>query len=155
MQKEMIGFTESTVEDAAVIWLEATGWCVAHGPEIAPHMPAAERADYGQAVLARRLCDALARLNPELPVEAVEEAFRKLTRPEDADLIVRNRNLHRLLVNGVAVEYRVSDGRIRGAQVRVIDFDAPSHNDWLAVNQFSVVENKHSRRAITESGVRQ
>jgi type I restriction enzyme R subunit len=140
-------FTESIVEGAALQWLEAIGWRVAHGPDIAPNAPAAERRDYHEVVLAQRLRDALARLNPLLPAEALEDAFRKLTRPEGAELIVRNRTLHRLLVDGVTVEYRDADGNIRGAQARVIDFDDPAGNDWLAVNQFSVVENKHSRRA--------
>jgi type I restriction enzyme R subunit len=139
-------FTESVVEDAALGWLEASGWQVAHGPDIAPDTPAAERPDYGEVVLARRLRDALARLNADLPTEALEDAVRKLTRPEGADLIQRNRALHRLLVHGVTVEYRDAEGAIRGAQARVIDFDDPACNDWLAVNQFAVVENKHSRR---------
>ena len=139
-------FTESVVEEAALAWLESAGWQVRNGAEIAPGEPAAERDDYGQVVLAQRLRDALARLNPALPAEALDDAFRKLTRPEGADLIVRNRALHRLLVDGVTVEYRDADGSIRGAQARVIDFDDPAGNDWLAVNQFSVVENKHSRR---------
>lgn len=78
----MTAFTESMVEEAALAWLEAAGWHVAHGLEIAPDMPAAERRDYGEVVLAQRLCDALARLNPELPAEALEDAFRKLTRLE-------------------------------------------------------------------------
>jgi type I restriction enzyme R subunit len=138
--------TESTVESAALAWLEAVGWQVAHGPDIAPDMPTAERRGYGEVVLAQRLRDALARLNPQLSTEALEDAFRKLTRPEGADLIQRNRAVHRLLVNGVNVEYRTAEGEIRGAQVRVIDFDELTNNDWLAVNQFSVVENKHSRR---------
>jgi len=142
----MTRFSESVVEDASLAWLEATGWQIAHGPDIAPDMPAAERADYGEVVLAERLHDALARLNPELPVEALEDAFRKLSRPEGADLVQRNRALHRLLVDGVTVEYRDAEGAIRGAQARVIDFDDAASNDWLAVNQFSVTENKHSRR---------
>ena len=62
------------------------------------------------------------------------------------DLGLRNRALHRLLVDGVTVEYRTADGEIRGAQVRVLDFDNIDANDWLAVNQFTVAENKHSRR---------
>ncbi len=151
------GVTESVVEQATLAWLEAGGWRVAHGPEIAPDMPAAERANYGDVALAQRLRDALARLNPTLPAEALEDAFRKLTRPEGADLIRRNRALHRLLVNGVTVEHRTREGEVRGAQARVIDFDDPGANDWLAVNQFSVTENlpaatgaaqagKHSRR---------
>jgi type I restriction enzyme R subunit len=153
-------FTESVVEEAALAWLESTGWRIAHGPDIAPDMPAAERHDYGEVVLAQRLRDALARLNPDLPAEALEDAFRKLTRPDlpagqagGADLMQRNRALHRLLVNGVTVEYRTREGEVRGAQARVLDFDDPAGNDWLAVNQFSVTDlpagqagNKHSRR---------
>jgi type I restriction enzyme R subunit len=140
------GVTESVVEEAALAWLEAIGWQVAHGPDIAPDMPAAEREDYSEVVLAERLRDALSRLNPTLPAEALDDAFRKLTRPEGAELVTQNRALHRLLVDGVTVEYRTAEGEIRGAQARVIDFDDPSANDWLAVNQFTVVENKHTRR---------
>ncbi len=136
----MTTFSESTIEDAALAWLGATGWQVANGPEIAPDMPGAERRDYGEVVLAQRLRDALARLNPALPAEALDDAFRKLTRPEGAELVARSRALHRLLVDGVTVEYRATDGEIRGAQARVIDFDNASANDWLAVNQFSVTE---------------
>ena len=138
----MTAFTESVVEQAALAWLEAAGWQVRNGAEIAPGEPAAECYDYGQMVLAQRVRDALGRLNPALPAEAVGDAFRKLTRPEGADLIVRNRALHRLLVDGVTVEYRDADGSIRGAQARVIDFDDPAGNDWLAVNKFSVVEGR-------------
>jgi len=140
------GVTESVVEEAALAWLESAGWQIRNGAEIAPGEPAAERDDYGQVVLVQRLRDALAQLNAALPAEALDDAFRKLTRPEGAELIVRNRALHRLLVDGVTVEYRDAEGSIRGAQARVIDFDDPAGNDWLAVNQFSVVENKHSRR---------
>jgi type I site-specific restriction-modification system R (restriction) subunit len=74
-------FTESVVEDAALAWLESIGWRVAHGPDIAPDTLGAERRDYGEVVLAQRLREALARLNPALPAEALEDAFRKLTRP--------------------------------------------------------------------------
>jgi type I restriction enzyme R subunit len=139
-------FTESAVEAAALDWLQAIGWQIAHGPDIAPDTLLAERASYGEVVLAQRLRGALARLNPELAPEALEDAFRKLTRPPGADLLQRNRALHRMLVEGVTVEYRHGDGGIRGAQARAIDFDDPSANDWLAVNQFTVVENKHERR---------
>src|SRR2546427_9418 len=124
-------FSEGVVEEAALAWLEGAGWQVRKGAEIAPGEPAAERDDYGQVILAQRLRDALARLNPALPAEALEEAFRKLTRPESAELIIRNRALHRLLVDGVTVEYRDAEGNIRGAQARVIDFDDPAGNHLL------------------------
>src|SRR3990170_6340377 len=141
----MSSFTESVVEDAALAWLESLGYTVKHGPEIAPGELFAERADYGQTVLSERLRQALVRLNPTLPAEAVDDAFRKITRLDGATLDTRNRAFHRLLVDGVNVEYRV-DGAIRGAQARLLDFDNPESNDWLAVNQFTVVENKHNRR---------
>jgi type I restriction enzyme R subunit len=142
----MTTFTETVVEEAALAWLEAAGWPIAHGPDIAPDTSLAERRDYGEVVLSQRLRDALARLNPPLPAEALEDAFRKLTRPEGADLPQRNRHFHRLLIDGVTVEYRDADGGIRGAQARVIDFEDADNNDWLAVNQFTVAENKHERR---------
>ena len=142
----MAGFTESTVEQAALEWLESLGWSIAHGPDIAPGVPGAERTDYGEVVLTRRLRDALARLNLDLPAAALEDAFRKLTRPEGSTLEARNRAFHRMAVDGVTVEHRTDNGAIRGAQARVIDFDDPANNDWLAVNQFTVVENKHERR---------
>ncbi len=138
--------TESEVEDAALDWLHGLGWSIAHGPDVAPDTSAAERADYGQVVLCRRLHDALAQLNPDLPAEALEDAFRKLNRVEGTSLETRNRTFHRLLVEGVTVEYRADNGAIRGAQARVIDFDIPANNDWLAVNQFTVVESNHERR---------
>jgi len=142
----MTPFAESTVEQAALAWLKSLGWQVLYGPDIAPDMPAAERGDYGEVVLERRLRHALTRLNPDLPQEALDDGFRKLTRPEGATLEARNRLVHRLLVNGVTVEYRAASGEIRGAQVEAIDFNDPDANDWLAVNQFSVTENKRSRR---------
>jgi len=90
-------FTESTVEDAALAWLESAGWEIVHGPDIAPGTAGAERTSYAEVILERRLRDALARLNPELPAEALEEAFRKLTRVEGPSLVARNRPHHRLL----------------------------------------------------------
>ncbi|MDE2903677.1 MAG: type I restriction endonuclease subunit R [Chloroflexota bacterium] len=142
----MTGVTESDVESAALDWLNAIGWHVSHGADIAPDAPGAERTDYGQVVLERRLRDALAALSSGLPSEAVDDALRKLTRPEGSTLEDRNRAFHGMLVNGVAVEYRDADGRLRGDQVRVIDFDNPANNDWLAVNQFTVTENQNTRR---------
>ena len=142
----MAGFTESDIEEAALAWLADLGWAVAHGPDIAPDALAAERSDYGQVLLEQRLRDSLARLNPDLPADALGDALRKLTRPEGSTLEARNRTFHRRLVDGVTVEYRTDEGAVRGAQAHVIDFDDPANNDWLAVNQFTFVENKHERR---------
>ncbi len=139
-------FNESAVEEAALAWLGAQGWTVVAGGEIAPDAAGAERTGYGEVVLDARLRAALARLNPRLPPEALEDAHRRLTRSDAASLEARNRAVHRALVDGVTVEYRDADGSIRGAQARVLDFDRADGNDWLAVNQFTVTENKHTRR---------
>ncbi len=141
-------FTESVVEDAALAWLEELGYAVKHGPEIAPGEIFAERSDptYRDVILERRLRDALVRLNPNLPADAVEDAYRKLTRTDAPSLIDLNRTVHRMLVDGVTVEYRRPDGSIAGAQAKVIDFDDPDNNDWLAVNQFTVADSQHTRR---------
>ena len=78
--------------------------------------------------------EALARLNPGLPASALDDALRELTQPEGATLEARNRSFHRMLVDGVTVEYRSGEGNIRGEPARVIDFDYGAVNDWLAVN---------------------
>ena len=142
----MTTITEADVEQAALSWLANLGWQVARGPDIAPDSPGTERGDYGEVVLEHRLREALAALNPCLPVSALDDAFRKLTRPEGATLEARNRGFHRMLVDGVEIEYREAAGRVRGDQVAVLDFDDPTNNNWLAVNQFTVTENRNTRR---------
>ena len=139
--------TESTVEKAALSWLDGIEWLIAHGPDIGPGTLAAERPDFGEVTLNDRLRSALVRLNPDLPDDAIEDAFRRLTRPVGATLEARNREFHRKLVAGVTVEYVGTDGRLCGGQVDVLNFDDPAANDWLAVNQFTVVESKRERRA--------
>jgi type I restriction enzyme R subunit len=138
--------TESTIESAALAWLESLGWAVRHGADIGPGTLLAERGDYRGVVLAQRLRDALARLNHDVPTGALEDAFRKIANPEWATLDTRNRAVHRMLVDGVTVAYKRSDGSIAGAQAQIFDFEYPDNNDWLAVNQFTVSENKHVRR---------
>ncbi len=144
----MSGFAESTVEEAALAWLEELGYVVAHGPEIAYGAPGALRTapDYRDVVLEGQLRQALGRLNTALPPEAVDDAYRKLIRADAPSLIERNRAIHRMLVNGVNVEYRRPDGSVAGAQAAVLDCVDPGNNDWLAVNQFTVVEGQHDRR---------
>jgi type I restriction enzyme R subunit len=144
----MSTFTESVVEDASLAWLVELGYAVLHGPDIAVGQPAAERTDpnYRDVVLEGRFRQALSRLNPDLPTEALEDAHRKLTRVDAPSLISRNHAVHRMLVDGITIEYARADGSIAGAQARVLDFENPDNNDWLAVNQFTVAEGQHTRR---------
>ena len=142
----MTRFTESEVEDAALGWLDDLGWGVAHGPAIAPDARNSERKDYASVVLRGRLRNALETLNPDLPAEVLSEALRRLERPEGATLEVRNRSLHRMLVEGITVERRALEGDVSSVQVKVVDFENPGMNDWLAANQVTVIENRYERR---------
>ena len=141
----MAALSESVVEDAALDWLRELGYSVIYGPDMPPG-PNALRESYADVVFDSSLRGVLERLNPNLPSQALDDAFRKLTRPEGSTLAARNRAFHRMLVDGVTVEYRNAEGVVRGAQAKVIDFDNPEENDWLAINQFTVVENKNHRR---------
>ena len=137
--------SESVVEEVALDWFRALGYTVIGGPDMAPG-PHALRASYADVLFASTLRDALGRLNPDLPEEALGAALQQLTHPQGATVEARNRALHRLLVDGVAVEYRAADGAIRGAQARAIEFDQPDANTWSAVNQFTVTEHGNTRR---------
>jgi type I restriction enzyme, R subunit len=138
---------ESDVELASLDWLQQLGYATIFGPHIAPTEPSAERTSFGETVLPERLRAALRKLNTSLPAEALDEAFRKVTVPQHPSLIANNRAFHRMLVEGIAVECRRKDGSIGGEIVRLIDFDAPAANDWLVVNQFTVIEGQHNRRS--------
>ena len=139
-------FSERHVEDAALEWLSNRGYAVLHGPDIAPDGSTPERISYSQIVLTDRLREALDRLNPNLPVETVEEVLRKLQQTETPSLVEENRRLHRYLIEGVPVELTREDGTVGGDVARLIDFEDVDANDWLAVNQFTVIEHDHNRR---------
>jgi type I restriction enzyme R subunit len=139
-------FNESVVEDAALSWFDELGYGIGHGPEIAPGEGAAERQSFSDVVLVGRLRDAIDRINPDIPTEAREEALRKILRVGTPSLVGSNRAFHRMLRDGVEVEYRRKDGSIAGDRVQLIDYDNPANNDWLVVNQFTVIEGQHNRR---------
>ncbi len=143
-------FTESTVEGAALEIFGALGYTILHGPDIAPGELFTERSGYGDVVLLKRLRGALARINPQIPAEAIEEAVRKVLRTESPSLVENNRHFHRFLTGGVPVEYRRHD-RIVHDSVRLFDFDAFENNDWATVNQFTIEENRRNRRPGLQS----
>ena len=116
----MTTITEADVEQTALQWLEGLGWATAYGPVIGPDAQNPERDDYDQVVLEQRLLDALADLNPNLPSTALDDAVRKLMLPQGATLEARNRNFHKMLVEGVQVDYRAPDGSVRGDAVAVL-----------------------------------
>jgi len=138
-------FSESVVEEAVLDWFRELGYTVVTGSAAAPG-DGALRATYSDVALGDVLRGALKRLNPSLPAEALQDSYRKLTKPQGSSTETRNRFVHRLLVNGVNVEYRRADGSIAGAQVNVLDFANAQNNDWVVTNQFTVVEAGRMRR---------
>jgi type I restriction enzyme R subunit len=144
----MNGISEDAVEQAMLEWLAGLGWNTAHGPDISPpdaKTPGTERACYRDVVLASRLRDAIARLNPHIPSGARDDALRRILNPNVPGLVNANRQVHRWLVDGVPVEFQ-KNGETRGDRVRLLDFNDVAANDWLAVNQFSVQGPKLTRR---------
>ena len=139
-------FTESVVEEAALAWLEALGYTIISGPDIAPETPEAERDLWSQVILPNRLRQALQQLNLDLPKSAIEDAFRKLERPDLPSLVANNHIVHKYLIEGVPVEYERPDGSIGGGLVRIIDFENPENNEFLAINQFTIKQDQNERR---------
>jgi len=138
--------TESVVEAAVLEWFGQLGYGVAYGPDLAPEGVAQERDSFENVFLDGRLREAARRLNPGLEPGVLDEAVGRLARAESQNPVAENARIHQLLVDGVPVEYRDADGGLRTVRVRLIDWDEPEENDWLAVNQVSVVENHHNRR---------
>ncbi len=159
-----MSLNESIVEDAALEWLKELGYAVGHGPQLAPGEPAAERDSFSEVVLVGRLREAIRRLNPAIPEEPREEALRKVLRVGTPSLTQTNRVAHRMLRDGIPVEFiqpepsprpspngrgrseAEGEGQRRWDIVRLIDFGDVRANDWLAVNQFTVIEGQHNRR---------
>lgn len=138
---------ESQIETVTVDYFQGLGYGYVHGPSIAPDGDAPERADYGQVVLLRRLQDALRRINPGMPDEVIEDAIRQVTRTDSPDLIVNNRAFHRMLTDGVDVSWR-DNGRERHGKVWLIQREPAKidQNEFLVVNQFTVIEDRKNRR---------
>ncbi|PMS21108.1 DEAD/DEAH box helicase [Trinickia dabaoshanensis] len=137
--------TEDQLEQETLGWLSEVGYDCLFGPDLAPDGADAERTDYRQVLLVERLRGAIARLNPNIPLAAREDALRQV---QDLGIPVQlsaNRRFHQILVGGVPVEYQ-KDGETRGDFVRLIDWANPAANKWLAVNQYSIKGPRHTRR---------
>lgn len=141
----MSGFSEEIVENAGIETLKSLGWIYLHGSVIAPDGASPQRPSYSDAVLLKRLEAWVEQINPSVPEEARAEAIRQVLISETPNTVEENRRIHRLISDGVDVEYR-ADGRIVGAKVWLIDFDNIEANDWLVVNQFTFIEGRYNRR---------
>jgi type I restriction enzyme R subunit len=146
-REKLPGFAESIVEETALNWLRKIGYQVLAGPDIAPDSANSERESYDQPLLLERLSAAIARINPGIRSEALKSAVKQVDRASFQTLVANNRQFHDWLCNGVPVESRRADGTVHGDRAFLVDFEHPEQNDWLAVNQYTVLEDHITRRA--------
>ena len=142
----MAFLSEAQLEAALLDQLAELGYTCTSDEVIGPDGKQPERDAYDETVLTGRLSTAVAQLNPGVPPEAQADAIRRLTQSELPNLLEENRRIHRLLIDGVDVEYYAEDGTLTAGKVRLIDFDQPANNDWLAVQQLTVVAGQAKRR---------
>jgi type I restriction enzyme R subunit len=142
----MTNLNESTVEDAALEYLAQLGFQTAWGPSLAPGEPGAERTSFEQVYLYARLRSAVRRINPGIDVALIDEAIKRLGRAESQNPVAENFRVHKLVTEGVPVEHRGTDGAVRTIRIWLIDYDEPTNNDWVAINQFTIIENGKNRR---------
>ncbi len=144
----MVGINEGVVEEACLGYFAELGYSTVHAPIIGPGGGSQERTTWADVILEGRLRSAIARINPELSSDAVDDVIRQVIRGESQSPLSENLRIHRLIASGVSVEHRDGQGRLRNALAWLIDFDRPEQNDWVAANQFTVVEHKNRRPDI-------
>lgn len=142
----MAFLSEAALERLVLDHLAGLGYDISSDADVGPDGKAPEREAYADVLLVKRLNSAIARLNASIPEEARHDALRKVIATERPSLVEENRRLHKLIVEGVEVEYYAEDGTIRGDRVRLIEFDDLTANDWLVVSQFTVIEGGFNRR---------
>ena len=137
--------TENEIEKLAITLLEHQGYTYINGVHLAPDAPDSERTTFEEVVLKQRLENAVRRINPTIPLDAQQDAVKQILRIASPDVLSNNETFHRLLTEGIPVTKRV-DGQERGDRVFLIDFESPLHNEFLVVNQFTIVENGVNKR---------
>jgi type I restriction enzyme, R subunit len=135
--------TENDIEQIALTILqEDLGYTVLYGPDIADGIERTHK----DVVLNGRLRQAIDRLNPQIPAEAREEAFKKVLRTVSINLFENNEAFHRQITEGVDVKFSIGDGKTKTDKVWLIDFAQPMRNEFIAINQLTVIENHQNKR---------
>ena len=137
--------TENIIEESAIEILQSQGWSYANGKEISPEGLFCERESFEQIILTGRLREALAFINPHIPIDAREAALQKVLRIYSPDLLHNNEEFHRMLVEKIKIPYQ-ENGYERSHEVALIDFVNPENNQFLVVNQYTIIENNQNKR---------
>lgn len=140
------GFSEGLVEEVVLSTFQDLGYSYQSSAVISPDGTVPARLAYGDVLLSDVLAVAVERLNPSIPVDVREQAIRQLSITETPSLVEENRRIHRLITEGVDVEFSIGDGEVKGDKLWLIDFEHPENNDFLVTNQFTVAEGKYTRR---------
>ncbi|MFM7008353.1 MAG: type I restriction endonuclease subunit R [Betaproteobacteria bacterium] len=142
----MAFLSEAAVELALLEQLRGLGYSIEREEDIGPDGHRPERESHDEVVLKKRFVDAVTRLNPGLPLDATQDAIRKVMQSELPSLLEENRRIHKLMTEGVDVEYYAEDGTLTAGKVALLDFERPDQNNWLAVSQFVVIAGQYNRR---------
>jgi type I restriction enzyme, R subunit len=138
--------TEQDIENATLEMLEELGYQVVHGSEIAPDSENPKRNKWDEVILTDELKDAIERINPKIPNDAIEEVIKKVKRLNSKNQIKNNEAFHTFLIEGVPLEYRAKNGKITSDYIKLVDFNNHKNNDFKAINQFAIIENNKHRR---------
>lgn len=139
-------FYESDLESAALEWFEELGYESVFGPDISPEGSYPEREDYGEVILTERLKDSLMRINPKMPNEAIEDAFRQITIPQSPGLLINNRNFQKMITDGIDVSVKQKDASYRTEKIYVFDYEKALNNDFMVARQFTIIEHGIEKR---------
>ena len=141
----MTKITENTIEEFSIELLERLSYQYIYAPDIAHDGEKPERASYEEVLLTERLQNAIRRINPKVPADSQEEAFKEIQRINSPELLANNESFHRMMTEGINVSYQ-KDGHDRGDLVWLIDFKNPENNEFIVANQFTVIENGNNKR---------
>lgn len=137
--------TENEIEQIALdILHKDLGYEVLFGPDITEGLM--KEREYNEVVLQKRLYIAIEKINPTIPAEAKEEAFKKVMRTTTVSLSTNNEIFHQMLTEGIDVKFGIGDGKTKTDKVWLIDYNNTGNNEFVAINQFTVIENHNNKR---------
>lgn len=143
MQKN---FCESHLEEATLEWFEELGYEIVFAPDIAPEGEYPEREDYSDVILNDRLREALKRINPKMPDDALEDAFRQITIPQSPSFIMNNKTFQKMITDGIDVQVKQPDASYRTEKIYIFDHEKPLNNEFMVANQFTIIEHGVEKR---------
>ncbi|GAB1810769.1 type I restriction endonuclease subunit R [Priestia megaterium] len=142
----MFKYNESELEVATLEWLEELGYDIVEGPDIAPDGENPERDSFQDIVLVDRLRDSLKKINPTIEPKVIEEAIQKIIANASPNVVLNNKQFHKLVTDGIEIQTQGKDGYNPTVSVYVFDFEKPKNNDFMAVNQFTIIEGQANKR---------